>query len=115
MSERAILLGWPHAGLALAAAPLTKLFTEARANDVPPRTVYPVLLLPLLWPMYLVHQFENGAAHVGSATMHHAYNAGLLTSTVPFLALGVWVVRACIRAVLPAREVPLVIASARAP
>jgi hypothetical protein len=57
VSESPLLLGWPYAGLVLAAVLLFRLFTQAlhasgRLRD-------PAFLLPLLWPMYLVHQFEE--------------------------------------------------------
>src|SRR5262245_58791739 len=53
-----ILLGWPYVGLCLAAVLLVGLALERRQSALP-RSQDPVWLLPLLWPMYLVHQFEE--------------------------------------------------------
>jgi hypothetical protein len=54
-----LLYGWPYAGLVLAALLVGALFAERRAKGAPPRWEDPAFVLPLLWPMYLVHQFEE--------------------------------------------------------
>lgn len=53
-----ILIGWPYVGLALAPLLLAWLLLERRPG-APPRWQDPAWVLPLLWPMYLVHQFEE--------------------------------------------------------
>jgi hypothetical protein len=54
-----VLYGWPYA--ALAAAPLMVLWLalERRPQGAGPRLDDPAFVLPLLWPMYLLHQFEE--------------------------------------------------------
>ena len=54
-----ILFGWPYVGLGLAALLLVWLGLEKRPEGAPPRWRDPAFVLPLLWPMYLVHQFEE--------------------------------------------------------
>jgi hypothetical protein len=54
-----LLLLWPYAGLGLAVALLVALATERRTPQGPPWWSDPTFVLPLLWPMYLVHQFEE--------------------------------------------------------
>lgn len=51
-----LLIDWPYFGLALAA---TLLAIAWRAPVTGPRWHDPVFVLRLLWPMYLVHQFEE--------------------------------------------------------
>lgn len=55
----ALLFDWPFVGLALAVALLVYLAVEPRPGAVLSRWRDPSSLLPLLWPMYLVHQFEE--------------------------------------------------------
>ncbi len=54
-----LLFGWPWLGLVVAAAMLVRLATERKPVGSPPRWRDPATILPLLWPMYLVHQFEE--------------------------------------------------------
>lgn len=54
-----ILFLWPYAGLGLAFAFVVWLYVERRSPQGPPRWSDPAFVLPLLWPMYLVHQFEE--------------------------------------------------------
>lgn len=54
-----MLLGWPYVGVGLAAAMLLWLAAERRGPGAPPRWQDPAWVLPLLWPMYLLHQFEE--------------------------------------------------------
>jgi hypothetical protein len=70
-----ILFGWPYAGLALAGLLLAWLLFEKRAPGAPPRWRDPAWVLPLLWPMYLLHQFEeHGVDLLGR---HYPFLAGL--------------------------------------
>ncbi|MEO0325326.1 MAG: HXXEE domain-containing protein [Myxococcota bacterium] len=55
----AVLYGWPYVGLALAAGLLLYLVFEPRPANATPRWRDPAFVLPLLWPMYIVHQFEE--------------------------------------------------------
>lgn len=55
----AALLYWPYVGLVLAVALVARLVTEPRGADAGPRWRDPAFILPLLWPMYLIHQFEE--------------------------------------------------------
>jgi hypothetical protein len=55
----AILFDWPYLALAVAPVLLVAFALERRAPDAPPRLRDPAFVLPLLWPMYLVHQFEE--------------------------------------------------------
>jgi hypothetical protein len=54
-----VLYGWPY--VALAAAPLIVLWLalERRSESAGRRWDDPAFVLPLLWPMYLVHMFEE--------------------------------------------------------
>jgi hypothetical protein len=51
----AILYGWPYAGLVLLPILLVESVLRARGAPDPRREI----LLRLLWPMYLLHQFEE--------------------------------------------------------
>jgi hypothetical protein len=55
----AFLFEWPYVGLAVTPLMIAWLALERRAADAPPRLRDPAFVLPLLWPMYLVHQFEE--------------------------------------------------------
>jgi Protein of unknown function with HXXEE motif len=55
----AVFHDWPYAGVGLAAVLLGWLALEPRPADAPPRWRDPSFVLALLWPMYLVHQFEE--------------------------------------------------------
>jgi hypothetical protein len=56
----AVLLGWPYLGLLAAPLIVLWLATERRPAGAPAsRWDDPASVLPLLWPMYLVHQFEE--------------------------------------------------------
>lgn len=71
----ALLLDWPWVGLVLALLLLGWSVREARAPEDGPRWSDPVFLLPLLWPMYLVHQFEeHGVDFHGE---HYAFLAAM--------------------------------------
>ncbi|MGH7434613.1 MAG: HXXEE domain-containing protein, partial [Polyangiaceae bacterium] len=54
-----VLYDWPYVALALAPLMLIWLALERRPAGGGPRWTDPVFVLPLLWPMYLVHQFEE--------------------------------------------------------
>lgn len=54
-----IFYSWPWGGLGLAAPLLVWLLREPRPAGAPPRWRDPAFLLALLWPMYLLHQFEE--------------------------------------------------------
>lgn len=81
-----LLLLWPYAGLGLAVALFAWLFVERRSPQGPPWWGDPAVVLPLLWPMYLVHQFEEHGIDVRGrhfaflgdlcATLGHAHLAG---------------------------------------
>lgn len=73
----AILFGWPYAGLGLAALLLLWLCLglERRREGAPPRWRDPAFVLPLLWPMYLVHQFEEHG--VDALGRHYAFLEGM--------------------------------------
>ena len=74
----AILFGWPYAGLALATVLLAWICLERRPAGAPPRWRDPASVLPLLWPMYLVHQFEeHGVDLLGR---HYAFLEGLCST-----------------------------------
>lgn len=64
----ALLHDWPYFGLALAAALLVYLFRSPRPND-------PAWVLKLLWPMYLLHQFEEHGVDLHGE--HYAFLGGL--------------------------------------
>lgn len=51
-----VLHDWPYVGLALAPVALGWLWVSTRGRA---RSTDPVFVLGLLWPMYLVHQFEE--------------------------------------------------------
>ena len=53
-----VLLGWPLITPLLALTLLAWLFREPRAPGSGSRWHDPAFLLPLVWPMYLLHQFE---------------------------------------------------------
>jgi hypothetical protein len=53
-----ILMGWPYVGLGLTLLLLVGL-TLSRRPGALPRWQDPAWVLPLLWPMYLLHQFEE--------------------------------------------------------
>jgi hypothetical protein len=53
-----ILMGWPYVGLRMAPLLLVGLALERRPGALP-RFQDPAWVLPLLWPMYLLHQFEE--------------------------------------------------------
>jgi hypothetical protein len=56
----AILFDWPYTGLAVVPMMLAAFALERRPPDAElPRLRDPASVLPLLWPMYLVHQFEE--------------------------------------------------------
>jgi hypothetical protein len=54
-----VLLGWPYVGLVLFGVLAGWLAIEPRRPGAPARWQDPAWVLPLLWPMYLVHQFEE--------------------------------------------------------
>jgi hypothetical protein len=54
-----LLHGWPLLTPLLAALLLAWSFLEPRVPGSGPRRHDPAFLLPLLWPMYLLHQFEE--------------------------------------------------------
>ena len=54
-----VLMDWPLVTPVLAAALLAWSLLERRAPDAGPRLRDPTFLLPLVWPMYLLHQFEE--------------------------------------------------------
>lgn len=64
----AILHGWPYAGLLLALVLLGALLRAPAARD-------PVWVSKLLWPMYLVHQFEEHGIDLRGE--HYAFLGGL--------------------------------------
>lgn len=55
----AVLHEWPWVGLALAPVLVALLVREFREKSWGDRMDNPAFVLPLLWPMYLVHQFEE--------------------------------------------------------
>ena len=54
-----LLFDWPYAGIGLAGLLLAWLAVERRAAGAMARWRDPAWVLPLLWPMYLLHQFEE--------------------------------------------------------
>jgi hypothetical protein len=54
-----LLHDWPLLTPLLAAGLLAWSFVERRPPGSPPRWSDPFFLLPLVWPMYLLHQFEE--------------------------------------------------------
>src|SRR5262249_3482637 len=69
---------WPYLGLGAAVALIAWLATERRAEGAGPRWRDPASVLPLLWPMYLVHQFEeHGIDLLGR---HYAFLGDLCTT-----------------------------------
>lgn len=73
-----ILIRWPYAGLGLAVLLLGWLLLEKRRLDAPPRWRDPAWVLPLLWPMYLLHQFEEHGVDLRG--QHYAFLEGLCTT-----------------------------------
>jgi hypothetical protein len=59
-----VLYGWPWLALALAPLLVLALVFERRPAGAPPLLRDPAFVLPLLWPMYLVHQFEEHGVDV---------------------------------------------------
>lgn len=59
-----VLLEWPYVGIGLAVLLITWIALERRPAGSPPRFRDPASVLPLLWPMYLVHQFEEHGVDV---------------------------------------------------
>lgn len=55
----AVLHEWPWVGLALAPVLVLLLVRESPQKSWRERMDDPVFVLPLLWPMYLLHQFEE--------------------------------------------------------
>ena len=55
----AILFDWPYTGLAVTPIMLAAFALARRAPDARSRFRDPALVLPLLWPIYLIHQFEE--------------------------------------------------------
>ena len=178
-----VLHDWPLVAPLLAAVLLAWSFTERRVDAGRSRWEDPVFLLPLVWPMYLLHQFEehgfdfhgqryaflgamchtlgfetgpacpadepfifavnviacplafvlpylfrrtrpllaamawgvplvNAVSHVAAAMHERSLNPGVVTSVLLFLPLGVWVMRASVRAgVLRAGQLALVLGS----
>jgi hypothetical protein len=73
-----ILHDWPYVGLVLGGLLLAWLIFEKREPGAPPRWQDPAWVLPLLWPMYLLHQFEeHGIDLLGR---HYAFLGDLCTS-----------------------------------
>lgn len=62
---------WPYAGLVLAAGLLAYLLRAPRPSD-------PAWVLKLLWPMYLVHQFEEHGIDLHG--QHYSFLGGLCTT-----------------------------------
>lgn len=74
----AVLHDWPYVGLILCGLLVAWLAVEKRAPGAPPRWQDPAWVLPLLWPMYLLHQFEeHGVDLLGR---HYAFLGELCTS-----------------------------------
>lgn len=69
-----VLYDWPYAGLVLAAALFARLCSRPPTNGLS-RWADPVFVLRLLWPMYLVHQFEEHG--IDALGRHFAFVAGL--------------------------------------
>lgn len=76
-----ILYDWPFAGLVLALLLLVWLACERRPAGAPPRWRDPASVLPLLWPMYLLHQFEEHGIDV--LGRHYAFLADLCQVVAP--------------------------------
>lgn len=55
----AVLFDWPYVGLAVTPMMVAVFALQRRAPDAVSRFRDPASVLPLLWPMYLVHQFEE--------------------------------------------------------
>jgi hypothetical protein len=73
-----ILRGWPYLGLGAALLLIVGLAIERRPTGAGPRWHDPVSVLPLLWPMYLLHQFEeHGIDLLGR---HYAFLADMCAS-----------------------------------
>lgn len=56
---RELLFDWPYLGLGIAVVLIAYLLLEPRDSTAPPRWRSPDFILPLLAPMYLLHQFEE--------------------------------------------------------
>lgn len=69
-----ILMGWPYVGLGVALIWFVALTLERRPG-APPRLQDPAWVLPLLWPMYLLHQFEEHGIDLFGR--HYAFLADL--------------------------------------
>jgi hypothetical protein len=69
------LFDWPYAGVGLAALLLGWLALERRKEGAPPRWQDPAWVLPLLWPMYLLHQFEEHGVDLQGR--HYSFLEGL--------------------------------------
>ena len=55
----AALFDWPYIGLAVTPLMVAAFALERRGPDAVSRFRDPASVLPLLWPMYLLHQFEE--------------------------------------------------------
>jgi hypothetical protein len=75
---QAILFDWPYLGLGLAAALVAWIALEPRPAGAGSRWRDPASVLPLLWPMYLVHQFEEHG--VDALGRHYAFLGELCTT-----------------------------------
>jgi Protein of unknown function with HXXEE motif len=92
---KTILFGWPYLGLAVAPLFVLLLAFERRPAANASRWNDPLFVLPLLWPMYLVHQFEeHGVDLLGRhyaflsdlcATLGHAGNPTGCPADAPFI------------------------------
>lgn len=72
-----VVFYWPYAGLLLAAVLLAALILEKPLGGIP-RWRNPAFVLGLLWPMYLLHQFEEHG--VDALGRHYAFLAELCST-----------------------------------
>jgi hypothetical protein len=54
-----VLFDWPYLGLGVAALVVAWVLIQTGGEKAQPRWRTPLFLLPLVWPMYIAHQFEE--------------------------------------------------------
>jgi hypothetical protein len=74
-----LLHGWPFAGLALSVVLFVRAWRAPRSASATSRWSDPAFVVQLLWPMYLLHQFEE---HGIDALGRHFSFLGSLCATI---------------------------------